>query len=579
MKAVEGAAAGVDNAQLRKLLQEHWDYRLRNSPVWATTQGDHRFDDKLGDTSQKSIDESRTANRRFLRRAKALASEEFSSSDKITLSLFVERLSNEIESEVCEFHKWMISARGNGATAYNRLYKQHPLKTEDDGKNLIARYSQIASNVDSSLENLRSGLAIGLVANAESLKRLVSMLDGQLGKPTSEWSMLDPLKTVDELAWSSGFKADFADQMTSLVEEKVRPAIVRYRDAVKNELLPKARGKEAEGLTGLETGKACYGARIRSHTSLDMPAMEIHKVGLAEIAKINKEMEVLGQKLFKTKKLPRVLKRLRTDKTLYYETKEQIISDAEAAVADAKKKIPDFFGILPKASVDVVPVPEVEAPFTTIAYYWPPHADGSKNGEYYVNTYRPEIRPRYEMQVLSFHEAIPGHHLQIAISQERGALPSFRRFGGSTAFVEGWALYTERLSEEMGLYTSDLDRMGVLSFDAWRASRLVVDTGVHALGWTRAQAEKFMLEHTALTEENIANEVDRYISTPGQALAYKLGQLEILRLRRKAEKELGDLFDIKGFHDTVLRSGAVTLPVLLDQVNEWIIELGKTRNS
>jgi uncharacterized protein (DUF885 family) len=226
--------------------------------------------------------------------------------------------------------------------------------------------------------------------------------------------------------------------------------------------------------------------------------------------------------------------------------------------------------VLPRTDCVMREIPEYEAPYSTIAYYRQPHYDGTKPGEYFVNTYRPESRPRYELEALTWHESIPGHHLQIALAQELGALPAFRRLDGSTAFVEGWALYTESLADEMGLYSSDLDRLGRISYDAWRACRLVVDTGIHALGWTRAQAEAYMREHTALTPINISNEVDRYIGWPGQALAYKVGQLEIQRLRRDAEARLGTRFDLPAFHAIVLGAGAVTLPVLADRVTAWI---------
>jgi len=243
---------------------------------------------------------------------------------------------------------------------------------------------------------------------------------------------------------------------------------------------------------------------------------------------------------------------------------------AEADLARAKAAIPRWFGRLPKADCVVHEIPATEAPYTTIAYYRQPHLDGSKPGEFMVNTYKPEVRPRYEMAALAAHESIPGHHLQIAIAQELGEMPLFRKVEGTTAFVEGWGLYAERLADQMGLYTSDLDRLGAASFDAWRAARLVVDTGLHDLGWTRAQAEAFMRAHTALTDENISNEVDRYLATPAQALAYKVGQLKILELRARAEQALGDRFDIRGFHDAVLGGGAVTLPVLEAQVQAWI---------
>ena len=305
---------------------------------------------------------------------------------------------------------------------------------------------------------------------------------------------------------------------------------------------------------------------------------ELHRIGLEEIARINGEMTALGGTLFGRRlerkagaaQMTDVVRILREDKSLYYKNADEVVAGAQAALDAARRRIPDFFGRLPQADCVVARIPDYEAPFTTIAYYREPHVDGSKPGEYFINTYKPEVRPRFEMPVLSFHESIPGHHLQIAIAQELLDLPAFRRFSGSTAFVEGWGLYTERLADEMGLYASDLDRMGMLSYDAWRASRLVVDTGIHIKGWTRARAEEYMREHTALTHENIKNEVDRYISWPGQALAYKVGQLEIIRLRREAEAALGAKFDIKAFHDTVLASGAVTLPVLRDNVAAWL---------
>jgi uncharacterized protein (DUF885 family) len=286
-------------------------------------------------------------------------------------------------------------------------------------------------------------------------------------------------------------------------------------------------------------------------------------------------MRVLGKELFGTDELKEIVERLRTDKSLYFDSRDEIVKKAEEAVGKARNAMPGLFGVLPKAKVVVVPIPDYEAPYTTIAYYRQPHADGSKPGEYFINTYKPEVRPRFEMEVLAYHEAIPGHHLQIAISMEREQLPAFRRHTGNTAFVEGWALYTERLADESGLYSGPLDRMGMLSYDAWRAARLVVDTGIHHLGWTRAQAEKFMLEHTALTKDNIANEVDRYITWPGQALAYKVGQRTIFELRAKAKKSLGDSFDLEAFHDVVLTNGAVSLAVLKSNVDAWIADHDK----
>jgi uncharacterized protein (DUF885 family) len=307
---------------------------------------------------------------------------------------------------------------------------------------------------------------------------------------------------------------------------------------------------------------------------LDLSPDEIHDIGLREVARINAEMEDLGQKAFGTRDRAEILKKLRTDKSLYFQTSDQVEAKAESALAKAKAAIPQWFGILPKADCVVTPMLEHEAKVSTIAYYRQPATDGSRPGTYYINTWAPETRPRYEAEALAYHESIPGHHLQIAIAQELTGIPEFRKHTGVTAFVEGWGLYSERLADEMGLYSSDLDRIGILSFDGWRACRLVVDTGIHAQGWTRQQAIDYMLANTALAENNIVNEVDRYIAWPGQALAYKLGQREILRLRDEAKQALGPKFDIKKFHDVVLRNGAVSLASLRHEVDAYIARGG-----
>ncbi len=566
----EEAAAGVDDAKLAGLLRDHWEWWMEQSPVWATTLGDHRFDDRLPPNSQADIDAAYTKTRIFLAGARALPRAEMSAADQITLDLFIFDLENSSATEVCNYHKWTVSARDNPVVGFNTLPERHKIATVADANNLLERYRKIPHSVGNSLDNLRAGLREGLVADAESLRRTIEMIDAQLAKPIDEWSLLDPIRDPGaHRDWSESERAAFARDLRAVVQDSIKPAYQRYRELL-DELLPAARTGGSIGIGSLPSGAACYEASIRSHTGLSRTAADLHALGLAEIERINAQMNALGGKLFKTRSLPKLLAQLRTDETLYFSRKEQIVDAARAALAAAKAKIPDYFGVLPKADCVVVEIPDYEAPYTTIAYYREPHYDGSKPGEYFINTFKPEVRPRFEMQVLAFHESIPGHHLQIAIQQELGKLPAFRKFGGSTAFVEGWALYTERLADEMGLYSGDLDRMGMLSYDAWRASRLVVDTGIHAMGWTRERAETFMLEHTALTDENIRNEVDRYISWPGQALAYKVGQLEIMRLRDKAMLSLGHRYDARRFHDVVLGRGAVTLPVLEAQVLEWI---------
>ncbi|MEI7745738.1 MAG: DUF885 domain-containing protein, partial [Chloroflexota bacterium] len=320
-----------------------------------------------------------------------------------------------------------------------------------------------------------------------------------------------------------------------------------------------------------------YRELIRVHTSLDLTPDELHQTGLAEIDRIDAELRDLTARTIGARSLPEALVALRADPALHFSSREEVRAKAASSLTRAAEAIPAWFGRLPQAPCEVVVIGPHEEEHTTIAYYRNPAPDGSRPGQYYINTSHPETRPRYEAEALAYHESIPGHHLQIAIAQELPMTAEFRRHLGPTAFFEGWGLYTERLSDEMGLYSGDLDRIGVLSFDAWRASRLVVDTGMHALGWTRRQAIDFMLEHSVLALNNIVNEVDRYLAMPGQALAYKAGQLEILRLRRAARERLGPAFDIRGFHDAVLGSGAIPLAALGEVVAAWAEEVAAAR--
>jgi uncharacterized protein (DUF885 family) len=336
------------------------------------------------------------------------------------------------------------------------------------------------------------------------------------------------------------------------------------------EVLPQARSDDRPGLVHVPGGAAAYARLIRAHTSLDLDAVAIHRIGLDAVTAVDDEIEALTRRVLGAPDRAEGLARLRGDPALRFATREEVYAVAEDSLRRATEAIGAWFGILPKAPCEVVEMAAHEAEHSTIAYYREPAVDGSRPGRFYINKTRPDTRPRYEAEALAFHESVPGHHLQLAIAQERTDLPAFRRFGGTTAYVEGWGLYTERLSDEMGLYSGDADRIGVLSFDGWRACRLVVDTGLHALGWSRDEAIAFMVEHTGLAPNNIANEVDRYISTPGQALAYKLGQLELLRLREASRESLGARFDIRRFHDVVLGEGALPLGTLRAVVEAWL---------
>ena len=564
------ASAGIHDAALADLLERHWEWAIAEDPLFATSLGDHRFDDRIPDNSHAHELLTTQHMRALLDEARKLrAGAQLVASDALTLDLFIDDLDAEVASRAaCHFQDWTVSAAANPVASWNYLPERHLVTTPAQAAQLLARYRAIPHSIDIDVENLERGLAAGELANATSTRIALDMVDKQLAQADADWPLYAPAR-AERPTWTEAERAGFARDLGQAVVD-IRAALLRWRTFVAARVLPRARPDEQVGMAALPGGAACYRARIRAHTSLALTADELHNLGLSEIARINSEMVELGARLFETRDLPTILKRLRTDPDLYFKTEDEVEAKAVASLAAAKAKIPDFFGILPKADCVVRRVPDYEAPYTTIAYYREPHPDGSKPGEYFINTTQPTTRPRYEAEALAFHESIPGHHLQIAIAQELPEMPAFRKYGGITAYVEGWGLYSERLAGEMGLYTDDLARMGSLSFEAWRASRLVVDTGMHARNWSREQAVAFMLTHTALAENNIRNEVDRYIGWPGQALAYKVGQLTILRLRADARAKLGERFDLKGFHDAVLGAGPVTLPVLEGIVARWV---------
>jgi len=565
----QDSAAGVSDPELKSLITRHWTWTMKSSPTWATQLGVSDYNDKISDNSFSAIKKHDEERRQFLKEARNLSTNTLSAEDKITHALFSEFLTNQVNAEACRFDEWSINPRSNPITSWNYLATLHKVRNDQDANDLLARYKQIPESIDNEIENLARGAQDGLFANAESTNRVIEMVQKQIDQELSEWPLMAPTKKAythsSTATWDS-----FRKELTLVVAEQIKPALQRYHDALKQTILPNARDNTKPGLASLPLGEKCYAARVTNYTNLTKSPQEIHDIGRSEIAKINGEMKVLGNKLFGTDDLPEILQRLRTDPKLYFDTEEEVEAKARSALARAQAEMPKYFGIVPKAPCVVTRIPDYEAPYTTIAYYRAPNPDGSKPGEYFINVYKPNTRPRYEAEALAFHEAIPGHHLQIAIGQELPALPLFRKHFGMTAFVEGWALYTERLSDEMGLYTADLDRMGMLSYDSWRAARLVVDTGLHQLGWSREQAVQYMLKHTALAENNIRNEVDRYITWPGQALGYKIGQLEFFRLRRMAKEKLKNKFDIRRFHDTVLSAGAVNLSIVKTRVQEWV---------
>ncbi len=558
------AAAGIATTaagQLTAVCADYWNAHQQANPVDATSLGDRRFDERLSEITAAGRKKERLRLEALQNRVGLIAPEVLSEADRVNRDMLHQAIEDDLHRLACDLVAWNVDPLDGPQVAFFNIPSQQPLRTKAEARALVKRWRAMGPWVDDLMANLRRGMAEKRVATASQVERVVSELDALAAQPTSEWALMEPAHTLPA-EWSPADRENFAKDLQAAIDTGVRPAFARYREFLHAEVLPVARPQDKVGLVNLPGGAEAYRTLARIQTSLDLAPDRIHKIGLQEVERIDREMTELGAKVLGTTDHAEILRRLRTDPALHFSSRDEVAAKAATTLARAQAAVPKWFNIQPRTACEVTRIEAHEEVNSTIAYYRQPAIDGSRPGRYYINTYAPETRPKYEAEVLAFHESVPGHHLQIAIAQELTGVPEFRKHLGCTAFVEGWGLYSERLANEMGLYSSDLDRIGMLSFDAWRACRLVVDTGMHAMGWSRQQAIDFMLAHTALAENNIVNEVDRYITWPGQALAYKLGQLEILRLRERCKASMGERFDIRAFHDTVLRNGAVTLPTL-----------------
>jgi uncharacterized protein (DUF885 family) len=561
-------------AALEALAQTYWDERLAADPLEATEIGDRRFDDELPDESPAGRAADRARLERLKARVAAVPAAALSPGDRVTLGLLAGEIDSDLSRAACELEDWSVDAREGPQVVFLRLPELQPVKTVAEGRALAARWEKIGGALDQESANLRRGLAAGKVSTRAEVTRVLAQLDELLAKPDADWPMRAPAATPHP-DWSPADRAALTSAVDRALADQIRPAFARYRDVLRVEIFPRARDDAHAGISNVPGGAACYARLIKVHTSLELSAAEIHQIGLDELARIQAEMRTLGKQALGTDSLPEIRRRLLNDKTLMFKTRDEVEASARATLARAEAAEPRFLGHIPRRRCIVKRIDAFEEKDSPIAYYRPASIDGSRPGAYYIDTYEPEKRPRHEVEALAFHESIPGHHIQIALAQELTGLPDFRKHLGVTAFVEGWGLYAEGLADELGLYSGPLERLGRLSFSAWRAIRLVVDTGVHALGWSRARAIAFMEENAALSTENVVNEVDRYIAWPAQALAYKLGELEIRRLRADARRRLGDRFDLRGFHDALLGSGAVSLPVLRAQIDAWVVDVSR----
>jgi uncharacterized protein (DUF885 family) len=547
-------------AELDRLADDFWDTVVASDPVQGTAIGDHRYGDRLSDISSEGR-AALIARFEGIGRALTALPPETDPEAAVTRAAMAEAIDGRLAFLSADARAYTVDAMNGPQTLFLDIPSLQPLRDTADGEAMLSRWWAMGPWVDAQIAQLRRGRGDGRGPVAGSVRRVIAQLDELLALPLDDSPLLAPLK-AEHARWSDEAWRAFEVGLVGSVRDGLRPAFARYRAFLADEALPHARDEAHVGIGHLPGGMETYDRLARAHTTTDRSPQEIHEIGQAEIAKIDAEISELGGRVLGTPDLPATLAALRGDPSVHFTSADEIVAVAERSLARAVDAIPTWFGRLPQARCEVVRMQPHEEQHSTIAYYREPSQDGLRPGRYYINTYAPETRPRYEAEALAFHEAVPGHHLQIAIGQELDGLPAFRRHGETTAFVEGWGLYAERLADEMGLYSADLDRIGMLSYDAWRASRLVVDTGMHALAWSRSAAIDFMLAHTALAENNIANEVDRYIGWPGQALAYKIGQLEIRRLRADAESAQGASFDIRRFHDAVLDHGALPLSVL-----------------
>lgn len=579
--------AGARAARIDELASAYWEATLEAEPLAATAVGDRRFDDRMPDPTPEGAARQRTRLSVLLAELDALpqtdapapgatagAGDAVAGRAAVTARVLRECLQADIAALDAGLRDWNVDSLEGVPAGLLVIPAYQRVESPAAGDAMTARWRAMAGYIDAHVATLRASLADGRVAGMPTVERNIALLDGLLADPVDRWPLVEtPLSASAAAgAWTGAERDRFAAAIRAVTDGEIRPALTRLRAFLADELRPVARPATAPGMGHVPGGLEGYRRLIRVHTSLDLSPEELHQTGLAEIERIDAEITSLAGRVLDTRGLGDAIGRLRDDPALGFATRDEVLAAGADALARANAAVPEFFGRLPKAPCVVVAMGPHEEEHGTIAYYRQPAADGSRPGQFYLNLAHPETRRRYEAEALAYHESVPGHHLQIAIGQELEGLPAFRRHLGTTAFVEGWGLYTERLADEMGLYSSDLSRLGVLSFDAWRASRLVVDTGMHALGWSRDRAVEFMTAHTALAANNIANEIDRYIGMPGQALAYKTGQLEMLRLRAEAEASLGARFDIRGFHDVLLGSGAVPLAVMGELVEAWVGE-------
>ncbi|CAN5350979.1 DUF885 domain-containing protein [soil metagenome] len=552
--------------QLYDLFDSEWQWTLETSPTFASYLGDKRYNNRWNDESLTAIKSRNQHQIETLSRLTKINRAELSDKDKLNYDLFQKDLESALDNFKTQLYLLPINQRG-GIQTSDELAEFLQFQTVKDYEDWIARLNAFPVLMEQTLALMKEGKANGMIWSKQVLTRVPAQIDKQIVANAEQSSFYAPFKMMSKDI-SEAEQARLQTAAKESITKNIIPAYKKLKDYFEKEYLPAAYPEA--GIWQMKNGDKIYEFLARDYTTTNLTPKEIHEKGLSEVKRIRAEMEKIKTQVGFKGTLQEFFTFLRTDPQFFYKTSDELLNAYRAIAKRIDPELVKIFRTFPRMPYGVIPIPDKIAPDTTTAYYNSPAADGSRPGYYYVNLYKPETRPRWEMMALSLHESVPGHHFQLSLQQELGELPNFRKYGGYTAFIEGWGLYAESLGEDMGLYGDPYDKFGQLTYEMWRAIRLVVDTGMHYFKWDRQRAIDFFKENAAKTDQDIVNEIDRYISDPGQALAYKIGELKFKELRARSKTALGDKFDLKEFHDIVLLSGAVPLDILEKNVDEWI---------
>lgn len=551
---------------LYALFDSEWELGLKESPTFASYLGDKRYNRFWEDRSIEAINRRRQHRIETLTALKKIDRNQLSVADRLNYDLFKKDYEESIEGFKFKGYLLPINQRGGIQTA-DELAEFLQFTTVKDYEDWLARLDAFPVYMEQTLALMREGKRQNLMWARKVMERVPAQIDKLITTDAESNAFYAPFKTFPKDI-SEAEQTRLKNAAKEAITTSIIPAYKKLKEYFTSEYLPASYPDV--GIWQRPDGAEYYAFLARSYTTTNMTPQQIHERGLAEVARIRAEMEKIKTQVGFKGTLQEFFAYLRSDEKFFYKTGDELLNAYRALSKKIDPNLTKVFRTMPRAPYGVIPIPDKIAPDTTTAYYNSPAADGSRPGYYYVNLYKPEVRPKWEMMALSLHESVPGHHFQLALQQELGEVPNFRKFGGFTAFIEGWGLYSESLGEDMGLYNDPYDKFGQLTYEMWRAVRLVVDTGMHFYKWDRQKAIDFFKDNAAKTDQDIVNEIDRYISDPGQALAYKIGELKIKELRARSKTALDDKFDLKEFHDVVLLSGALPLDLLEKNVDEWI---------